>query len=188
MRQLQKKTAMGDFEHLVIHSSIIRPAANRFIAEYVDRLRGKSYRALHPRLQHILRETYGIMVYQEDVSKVAIALADFSPSQADGLRKILSKKNKEEKLKMYREMFFTNGSKNGISEETLLEIWEMIRSFEGYSICKPHSASYAMVSFQSAYLKAHHGAAFMAAVLSNGGGYYTASAYISETRRIGITF
>ncbi len=185
-RQLQAKAATGDFEHLVIHSSIIRPAANRFINEYVDRLRGKKWESLHPRLDHILRESYGIMVYQEDVSRAAIALADFSPAEGDALRKILTKKNKEEKLAAFREQFFTGAARNGVSEDACDRIWEMITSFDGYSFCKPHSASYAMVSFQSAYLKAHHPAHFMAAVISNGGGYYTPGAYISEARRMGL--
>lgn len=186
MRQLQKKTGAGDFEHLVIHSSIIRPAANRFISEYVKRLKGKPYKPLHPRLDHILRETYGIMCYQEDVSKTAVALAGFTSAEADGLRKILTKKNRATRLREYREKFFMNASENGVPDGSIREIWAMIESFDGYSFCKPHSASYAMVSFRSAYLKAHHPAEFMAAVLSNGGGYYTAQAYISESRRMGL--
>jgi DNA polymerase-3 subunit alpha/error-prone DNA polymerase len=186
-RQLQAKTGAGDFDHIVIASSMIRPAANRYINEYVDRLRGKSYRALHPALDHILKETYGIMCYQEDVSRVAVAMAGFSPAEADGLRKILTKKNRDAKLKEYHERFFANAADRGVAPEIIGTVWDMILSFDGYSFCKPHSASYAMVSFQSAWLKAHHGAEFMAAVLSNGGGYYTASAYISEARRMGLT-
>jgi len=75
MRQLQKKTRRGDYEHLVIHSSIIRPAANAYINEYVRRLRGEPYEPLHPVLGRVLSETYGIMVYQEDVTKVAMEMA-----------------------------------------------------------------------------------------------------------------
>lgn len=187
MRQLQRKTRRGDFEHLVIHSSIIRPAANRFIAEYVERLRGKPYAPLHPRLEHILAETYGIMCYQEDVSKTAVALAGFSDADADGLRKILTKKNRQARLAQYREQFFNGARQNGVPEPVIEGIWAMVLSFDGYSFCKAHSASYAMVSFQSAYLRAHHPAEFMAAVLSNGGGYYSASAYVSESRRMGLT-
>ncbi|MCX7786795.1 MAG: DNA polymerase III subunit alpha [Spirochaetes bacterium] len=187
MRQLQAKTGKGDFEHLVIHSSIIRPAANRFINLYVRRLKGEPYQPLHPDLDRILSETYGILCYQEDVSKVARVLAGFSNSDADGLRKILSKKNKEVRLAQYREQFYEGALRRGVSRETIDAVWEMILSFEGYSFCKAHSASYAMVSFQSAYLKAHYPAEFMAAVLSNRGGYYTPAAYISEARRMGLT-
>jgi len=186
MRLLQKKTGMGDFEHLVIHSSIIRPAANTYINEYIRRLKGGSYEPLHPRLEELLRETYGIMVYQEDVSKVVMALADFNAAEADTLRKIISKKHKEKQLNDYRHKFFENARKNAISEETCDKIWDMIMSFSGYSFCKPHSASYAQVSFKSAYLRIHYPAEFMATVISNQGGYYSTFAYISEARRMGL--
>jgi len=187
MRQLQAKTGKGDFEHLVIHSSIIRPAANRFINLYVRRLKGEPYQPLHPDLDRILGETYGILCYQEDVSKTAVVLAGFSNADADGLRKILSKKNKEARLARYKEQFYEGASRRGVPRATIDAVWEMILSFEGYSFCKAHSASYAMVSFQSAYLKAHHPAEFMAAVLSNRGGYYTPAAYVGEARRMGLT-
>ena len=187
MRQLQAKTQKGDFEHLVIHSSIIRPAANRYINEYVRRLRGEPYKPIHPVLDKILKETYGILCYQEDVSKAAVVLAGFSTADADGLRKILSKKNKEFRLACYKDQFYTGAIKRSVSKETIDTVWDMILSFEGYSFCKAHSASYAIVSFQSAYLKAHHPAEFMAAVLSNRGGFYTPAAYIGEARRMGLT-
>lgn len=187
MRQLQRKTGRGDFEHIVIHSSIIRPAANRYINEYVERLNGKPWVPLHPNLERILDETYGIMVYQEDVSKAAKALAGFSDAKADGLRKIMSKKDKGTRLDEYRKDFFDGSMRNGVGKDTVESIWNMILSFDGYSFCKPHSASYAMVSFQSAWLKAHLPAEFMAAVISNQGGYYTEGAYISEAKRMGLT-
>lgn len=93
-RRSFEKARVGDFEHLVIHSSIIRPVANRFITEYVERLHGKPYEPFHPRVRDLLRETYGIMVYQEDVSRVAMALADFTAEEADDLRKVLTKIDK----------------------------------------------------------------------------------------------
>ncbi len=94
MRLLQQKAGVGDFEHLVIHSSIIRPAANEFIREYVRRLHGGAWDADPSLLADVLDETYGIMVYQEDVSRAAVALAGFSHAEADGLRKIMSKKDR----------------------------------------------------------------------------------------------
>ena len=184
MRQLQKKTGAGDFDHIVIHSSIIRPAANKFICEYVRRLKGGAWEHLHPRLEKILDETYGILCYQEDVSKTAAALAGFDEAGADRLRKIIAKKAGAEKLKVYERQFFEGCRKNNVDEKTINEIWAMMLSFDGYSFCKPHSASYAMVSFQSAYLRVHHPAEFMAAVLSNQGGFYRPGAYISECRRM----
>jgi len=186
MRMLQKKTNVGDFEHLVINSSIIRPAANEFIREYVRRLHGGRWEPIHPLLSDVLEETYGIMVYQEDVSKAAVALAGFSHADADGLRKIMSKKDKIRKLDDYQARFTAGAEAKGIRNDQIAAIWNMMMSFSGYSFCKPHSASYARVSFQAAYLKTHYPAEFMAAVISNQGGFYNTFAYVSEARRMGV--
>ncbi len=186
MRLLQKKTGRGDFEHLVIHSSIIRPAAGGCIQEYIRRLRGGAWEPIHPLLADVLDETYGVMVYQEDVSRTAVALAGFSHADADRLRKILSKKDRELHLDDFRERFFAGARAKGVSADAAARVWEMILSFSGYSFCKPHSASYARVSFQAAYLKTHFPAAFMAAVISNQGGFYSTFAYVSEARRMGL--
>jgi error-prone DNA polymerase len=186
MRQLQQKTATGEFERLVIHSSIIRPAANKYIREYVRRLRGGSYKSIHPLVDEILPDSFGIMVYQEDVAKVVIAMAGFDAASADNLRKVLSKKHKAKKLAEYRKQFESCAAARGFTLEVVEAVWQMILSFGGYSFCKPHSASYALVSFKSAYLRAHYPAEFMAAVISNRGGYYATFAYISECRRMGL--
>jgi error-prone DNA polymerase len=186
MRQLQAKCDRGDFEHLVIHSSIIRPAANAYVQEYIRRLKGGDWEPLHPVLEHVLRESYGLMVYQEDISRAAIALAGFDAASADDLRKVLSKKHKEAKLADYRRRLREGARRRGLDDDLIEDIWNQILSFSGYSFCKPHSASYAMVSFQSAYLRAHYPAEFMAAVISNRGGYYSTLAYASECRRMGL--
>ncbi len=186
MRLLQKKSRTGDFDHLVIHSSIIRPAANEFIQQYLKRLHTGVWDPIHPLLGDLLDDTFGIMVYQEDVSRVAVKLAGFSHIEADGLRKILSKKDKERKMSAYHRAFISGAEANGVARADIDKIWEMITSFSGYSFCKPHSASYARVSFQAAYLKTHYPAEFMAAVLSNQGGFYSTFAYASEARRMGI--
>ena len=185
-RLLQKKAKVGDFEHLVIHSSIIRPAANEFIREYVRRLHGGNWEPIHPLLEDVLDETYGIMVYQEDVSKVAVAMAGFSHADADGLRKIMSKKDKARRLRDYKQRFEEGARLRGVTAKQIDAVWNMMMSFDGYSFCKPHSASYARVSFQAAFLKTHYPAEFMAAVISNQGGFYNTFAYVSEARRMGI--
>lgn len=187
MRLLQKKAATGNYEQLVLQSSIIRPAANEFVREYVRRLRGGAWQPLHHELAEVLDETFGLMVYQEDVSRVAVHLAGFSHVEADGLRKVMSKKDKEHQLADYRETFFQGCLAKKIELETIEAIWSMMMSFSGYSFCKPHSASYARVSFQAAYLKTHFPAEFMAAVISNQGGYYSTFAYVSEAKRCGAT-
>ncbi len=187
MRLLQKKAGSGDFEQLVLQSSIIRPAANEFVREYVRRLHGGAWRPLHERLGDVLDETFGLMVYQEDVSRVAVALAGFTHARADGLRKVLSKKDRELRLHDYRQEFFAGCAERGVARQDIEAVWKMMMSFDGYSFCKPHSASYAKVSFQAAYLKTHFPAEFMAAVISNCGGYYTTFAYVSEAKRLGLT-
>ncbi len=185
-RQLLKKMQRGDYENLIIASSIIRPAANRYIREFVRRLHGAGYEPLHPLLAETLRETFGIMVYQEDVSRVAISLAGFSPGQADRLRKILSKKDRKLRLSAIRENFFAGGKNRGISVSILESVWKMILSFDGYSFCKAHSASYALVSYKLAYLKLFYPLEFFVSVINNGGGYYSRQTYINECRRLGF--
>ncbi|SNB45880.1 DNA polymerase III subunit alpha [Geobacter sp. DSM 9736] len=174
------------FEVLVQASSIIRPAANSFMVEYAARLRGKAWDPLHPLLSEVLNETYGIAIYQEQITQIAMALAGFSAYDGDQLRKIISKKHKEKKLAQYRQLFFEGACNNGVPKKTIEAIWDQIMSFAGYSFCKPHSASYTLLSGKSAWLKANHPAEFMAAVISNQGGYYSTFAYISESRRLGL--
>jgi DNA-directed DNA polymerase III PolC len=175
------------FEYLVIVSSLVRPAANRFIQKFVQRAHGQTYPPLHPLVEDVLTETHGIMVYQEDVTKVAMELAGFSAEEGDQLRKVLSKKHKHRQLEDYRHQFFEGALDRGVELHTIQAVWDMIMSFTGYSFCKPHSASYAQVSFKSAYLRTHYPAEFMAAVISNQGGFYSTFAYLSEARRMGLT-
>jgi error-prone DNA polymerase len=126
------------------------------------------------------------MIYQEDVIKVVHRLARMTLGEADGLRRSMTKKGDYEDIEVYRRRFLEGVRRNGVDEATAREIWRQIESFAGYSFCKAHSASYAQVSFQSAYLKAHRPARFMASVLANGGGYYPAFAYVEEARRMGL--
>ena len=174
------------FEYLVMVSSLIRPAANPFVEEFIRRAQSGRRDPWHPLLQSILDETHGIMVYQEDVTKTAMALADFSVEDADQLRKVISKKHKEKQLRDYHAQFCTGAARKGVPAATIDRIWAMIMSFAGYSFCKPHSASYAQVSFKCAYLRAHYPAEFIAAVISNQGGFYSTFAYLSEASRMGL--
>ena len=175
------------FEHLVMASSIIRPAAHGFIREFVARMRGNPWQPLHPLLKEVLDETYGIAVYQEQITQMAMALAGFSAFEGDQLRKIISKKHKGKTLDDFHRNFLAGGRSKGVPEEILQQAWEQILSFGGYSFCKPHSASYALVSCKSAWLRTNYPAEFMAAVISNQGGFYSPLAYLSECRRMGLT-
>ena len=185
MRQLLAKSRLVDFEHVVIYSSIIRPAASRYINILLDRIHGKSWKLIHPDLI-FLKESYGIMVYEEQVSMAVMIMAGFGYAKAEILRKIISR-NLEKKNILYWEKKFKKASlERGYKLEIIKKVWAMISSFRGYSFCKPHSASYAMLSFTCAYLKAHFPAEFLAAVISNQGGFYSSYAYMSESRRFGI--
>src|SRR6185295_10882654 len=182
----ERSLLANDFEYLTIVSSLVRPAANVFVDDFLRRAHGTPYQPLHPLLDDVLDETFGIMVYQEDVMKVAMALGRFSVEEGDQLRKVLSKKHKARQLRDYQRQFYEGARAQAVPSRTIDRIWAMIMTFAGYSFCKPHSASYAQVSFKSAYLRAHYPAEFMAAVISNEGGYYSAFAYLSEARRMGL--
>jgi DNA polymerase-3 subunit alpha/error-prone DNA polymerase len=116
-----------------------------------------------------------------------MAMAGFSHTEADRLRKVMSKKDRQHQLKDFHERFFAGARRRGSTDEQISAVWDMMMSFSGYSFCKPHSASYARVSFQAAFLKVHFPAEFMAAVISNRGGFYGTFAYVSESRRLGLT-
>jgi error-prone DNA polymerase len=170
----------------VIVTSIIRPASNQSIREWVARLHGEPWEPPHPLLRPVLEETLGVMVFQEQLSQSAMAMAGFDAAEADTLRKVVSKKHREKKLRDFYSRFVKGAGARGLNQEKIEEVWQMMMGFEGYSFCKPHSASYTLVAYKSAYLRAHYPAEFMASVISNGGGYYSTFGYLSEARRMGL--
>ena len=184
-RQLLEKAGRVDFEHVVIYSSIIRPAANRFTNLMLERIHGTPWKLPHPDLE-FLNESYGIIVYEEQVSMAARKLAGFGYAESDYLRKVISRPSLEHLVPAWQKKFIDGMLKRGYDKKLALNIWDMVQSFSGYSFCKPHSASYAMLSFTCAYLKAHFPAEFLAAVISNEGGFYSSYAYLSEARRWGV--
>lgn len=202
MRQLQAKVDDGSFERLVVHSSIIRPAGMDFIRTYIARFRylrdhpdspeQKQQRIAeerwypHPVLTSLLSDSYGVLSYQEDVMVVAQHMAGFTSAGANKLRKALGRNDTAERLQALVAEFRNGCRANGIDDETIRLVWRMISSFAGYSFAKAHSASYAVVSFQCAWLKAHHPAVFLARVIANEGGFYGTSAYVEEARRLGL--
>ncbi len=193
MRILQAQAGSGDLDRLVVHSSIIRPAANHLITEYLHRLhhhrrtgRHEDHWYPHPALRGLLSESFGIMSYQEDVMIVAREMAGFSERQANALRKAIGDWGNREVLQAHADAFRRGCSGQGVDVRVADEVWAMISSFAGYSFAKAHSASYAMVSFQCAWLKAHAPASFLARVIANEGGFYTALTYVEEARRLGV--
>ncbi|MBH11083.1 MAG: DNA polymerase III subunit alpha [Candidatus Marinimicrobia bacterium] len=184
-RQLLAKSKVVDFEHVIIYSSIIRPAANRFTNIMLQRIHGASWELIHPDLD-FMSESYGIMVYEEQVVMAAMIMAGMGYAEAEALRKIISRNSSEYLISSWKKKFRKSALHRGYSPNIIKDVWDMIISFVGYSFCKSHSASYAMLSFTCAYLKVHFPAEFLAAVISNQGGFYSSYAYMSEARRLGV--
>jgi DNA-directed DNA polymerase III PolC len=189
MRGLLKKLRCDNYRSLVAASSIIRPGVARsgMMKEYIYRFHHPDgFKYLHPVMEEQLKETYGVMVYQEDVLKICHHFAGLDLADADVLRRAMSGKYRSRKeLDRIIEKFFTNCKDFGYPEEVTKEVWRQIESFAGYSFSKAHSASYAVESYQSLYLKAHHPLEFMVGVINNFGGYYPSWVYFNEARNLG---
>ncbi|MBM3419916.1 MAG: DNA polymerase III subunit alpha, partial [Bacteroidetes bacterium] len=189
MRGLLSKLECSDYITLVAASSIIRPGVARsgMMREYIRRFHnpgGFSY--IHPVMKEQLSETFGVMVYQEDVLKICHHFAGLDLSDADTLRRAMSGKFRSRaEMQKIVDRFFSNCRERGYPEEITREVWRQIESFAGYSFSKAHSASYAVESFQSLYLKAHYPLEFMVAVINNFGGFYRTWVYVHEARRQG---
>jgi DNA polymerase III alpha subunit len=190
MRSLLKRLNCDTFEMLTAASSVIRPgvAESGMMKEFIERHKHPELRKyLLPEMEKYLGETYGVMIYQEDVIKVAHHIVGLSLEESDLLRRAMSGKMRSHKaMQMIIDKFFTCCKEKGYTDEIAHKLWSQIESFAGYAFCKAHSASFAIFSFQVAYLKAHYPAEFLAGVLSNSGGYYSPAVYISECRRLGI--
>ena len=190
MRALLRKLDCHTFEMLTAASSIIRPgvAESGMMQEFIARHKCPSRRKYFiPALGELLAETYGVMVYQEDVIKVAHHIAGLSLEEADLLRRAMSgKMRSHQAMKKLTEKFFQSCKLKGLTDTQAQELWRQIESFAGYSFCKAHSASFALLSYQVAFLKAHYPAEFMSSVLSNSGGFYSAAVYIWEAKRFGL--
>ncbi len=189
MRGLLTKLRCTDYTTLVAASSIIRPgvAKSGMMKEYIRRFHyPDSFSYLHPVMKQHLSETYGIMVYQEDVLKICHHFAGLDLADADVLRRAMSGKFRSRKeFERIKEKFFSNCRESGYDPAVTLEVWRQIESFAGYSFSKAHSASYAVESFQSLFLKTYFPREFMVAVINNFGGFYQSWLYFNEAKRWG---
>jgi DNA-directed DNA polymerase III PolC len=189
MRGLLRKLRCDNYLTLVAASSIIRPgvAKSGMMREFIKRFQNPDgFEYIHPVMKEQLEETYGVMVYQEDVLKVCHHFAGLDLADADTLRRVMSGKQRQEnEMNTLVNKFFTNCRQRGYPEHITNEVWRQIASFAGYSFSKAHSASYAVESFQSLYLKAHYPLEFMVAVINNFGGFYKTSVYFNEALRWG---
>ena len=191
MRQLLKKLECDDYITLVAASSIIRPgvASSGMMKAYIERYHDpENIDYIHPVMKELLQETFGVMVFQEDVIKVAHHFAGLDMGEADILRRAMSGKyrgNKE--MLRIKEKWFLNCKERNYPDVITAEVWRQIESFGGYSFSKAHSASFAVESYQSLFLKTYYPKEFMVAVINNFGGFYSRELYFLELRKTGAT-
>jgi DNA-directed DNA polymerase III PolC len=189
MRMLLQKLETKSYLELVAASSIIRPgvAQSGMMNEYILRHRDKERtRKAHPELLKIMPDTYGVMVYQEDVIKVAHLFAGLSLAEADILRRAMSGKSRSKsEFLMLERSYFEGCAHRGHSKEVAQEVWKQIESFAGYAFAKGHSASYAIESYQTLYLKVYYPLEYMTSVLNNGGGFYSPEFYLKHFEQLG---
>ena len=162
MREQLRQAKPDCLEDLVALNALYRPGPMDQIPHFIDRKFGRErVEYLDPRMEPILRETYGIMVYQEQVMLVARAIGGYSLGGADLLRRAMGKKNVEE-MKRQRAVFIAGAAERGVNAETATEIFDLMEKFAGYGFNKSHAAAYSYVAWQTAYLKVHHTAPFIA--------------------------
>jgi error-prone DNA polymerase len=193
--RLNKKAQAETFEEITITSSLVRPAGSKYTATFVERERQrkqgtKDWEFLHPALEPILHETHDVCAFQEDVTKICHQVAGLSYAQADRIRKMMNSQHEgapAQAIWQETASAFLQGcmQHSGLTREQADEVWERVSSFTGFSFCKSHSATYAQLSFQCTYLKAHYPAQFLSAVISNSHGFYRRDVYLNEARRCG---
>lgn len=189
MRQLLRKLKCSDYLTLVAASSVIRPGVARsgMMRTFIERhVQIEKRKEAHPVLWDLMPETYGIMVYQEDVIKVAHHFAGIGLGESDVLRRGMSGKfRSKEEFQKVKESFFAAAAQKGHKDTLIAEVWHQIESFAGYSFAKGHSASYAVESYQSLFLKAYYPLEFYTAVINNFGGFYRTEFYVHAARKSG---
>jgi DNA polymerase III subunit alpha len=168
MKDILMRMRPDCIEDVIALIALYRPGPMENVPEFIARKQGKTKIAYEvPELEAILKETYGIIVYQEQVMQIAVAIGNYSMSEADTLRKVMSKKKTEEMEGKEKPKFLEGARKKKIAESKALKIWEQMETFGKYGFNKSHSTAYAIISYQTAYLKAHYPAEFMAALLTS---------------------
>jgi DNA polymerase III subunit alpha len=174
------------FNDLIAMNALFRPGPMAYIPDYIERKHGRQ--EIHydlPEMEEFLKDTYGITVYQEQVMQLSQKLAGFTRGQADYLRKAMGKKNRAELDKM-KAQFISGATSKGHPAETLEKIWTDWEAFAQYAFNKSHSTCYALVAYQTAYLKAHYPSEYMAAVLNHAGSIDKITFFMEECKRMGV--
>jgi DNA-directed DNA polymerase III PolC len=191
MRQLLRGLRVRSRKDLAIALSLIRPgpAAGGMKAEFIERhVNAKPFEYLHPKIERLLGDTYGVMLYQEDVMRIAVEVAGYSVADADRFRSEVSKRVSAARVQaQYDDFVRRRAEKAGIDRESAEAIWDEVLRFAAYSYCKAHATVYANIAWQTAYLKAHHPAAFYCALFNNHHGMYPLRVYVWDAKRHGIT-
>ncbi len=190
MRQLLRGLKVKNKKDLAIALSLIRPgpASGGMKAAFIERhVQGKPFEYLHPKLADLLGDTYGVMLYQEDVMRIAVEIAGYTVADADRFRSEVSKKVSASRLQaQYIDFVRSRAEQAGIDRQTAETIWEEILRFAAYSYCKAHATVYANIAWQTAYLKAHYPTEFYCSLLNNHHGMYPLRVYVWDAKRHGI--
>ena len=190
MRQLLRGLKVRNRHDVAIALSLIRPgpAAGGMKAEYINRhVYKKPFTYLHPKLKEVFGDTYGVLLYQEDVMRLAVEAAGYSVAEADRFRSEVSKKVSPARLQeQYVDFVYSRAPAAGIDRQTAETIWDNILRFAAYSYCKAHATVYANIAWQTAYLKAHFPQAFYASLFNNHHGMYPMRIYVWDAIRHGI--
>ncbi len=189
MRSLLRSLQADDTDSLIKGLSLVRPgpSGSGMKKRYIRRHLGKEQTEyLHPKMADLLKHTYGVMLYQEDILRVASAVAGMTLAEGDQLRRAMTKKRSRAEMAKISQRFIRKAVENGVPETTAVEIWGLIANFSAYAYCKAHACTYGQLAYRCAYLKAHYPAEFLASVLSNRGGFYYPAVYIEEARRFGL--
>ena len=190
MISLARMCNVRDIDRLIAIVSVIRPgAANNMKKEqFARRCQGiEPSHYLHPSLEPVLRSTFGVIAYEEHILQICESFAGLDAGRADILRRALVKEQPAKIEEIHGE-FVVAARALGREEETIQAVWELVHGFQGYAFCRAHSTAYGIEAYQGAYLKRYHPLEFLAAILSNGKGFYTPLAYSLECRRLGIKF
>jgi len=188
MRNLLQQTAARNMDDVIQAVALIRPgpSGSGMKDAYIRRFRGlEKPLPPHPRLEKMLAETHGVMLYQEDVMQAVVLLAGLDLATADELRRALAKRRPKE-LKRLRQLFFEGCVREGIEPGSMTRIWELIANFSSFGFCKAHAVTYGQIAYRTVYLKAHYPAAYLSAFLNSETGYYEARVYVEEARRLGV--
>ncbi|HET7418617.1 MAG TPA: error-prone DNA polymerase [Solirubrobacterales bacterium] len=193
--QMLPRTQPRDLDDLIVQVALVRPgpiqggAVHPYIERRKLRREDPDYKIPyeHPLLEPVLEETLGTIVFQEQVIEVAMALAGFSSSEAEGLRRAMSRKRSEEAIEEHRRRFLAGAAANGVSEEVAERVWDKIKGFSGFGFPKAHSAAFGLLAYQSAWLRIHYGPEFLCSLLNEQPmGFYPPDSLVHEAQRRGI--